>query len=83
MPDVAATIKSELQDALEADELELPTLPEVALRIRDEAESDSVSAASLAQVIGADARTCRQPDSHRQLRNVPRHPHHRRIACRN
>ncbi len=55
MPEVAATIRAELETALEADELELPSLPEVALRIRDEAESERVSANSLAQEIAADA----------------------------
>ena len=55
MPEVAATISNELKSALEADELELPSLPEVALRIRDEAESQRVSADTLAQEIAADA----------------------------
>jgi HD-like signal output (HDOD) protein len=54
MAHLAEQISSEITQALEADELDLPTLPEVALRIRDEAEKDSVSAISLAKVIGAD-----------------------------
>lgn len=54
MADLAATIKTELQTALDSDQLELPTPPEVALRIRDEAESTSVTGASLATIIRAD-----------------------------
>ena len=39
---------------MDKDELELPSLPEVAVRIRDEAENQNVSASSLAAVIGED-----------------------------
>src|SRR5690606_2191755 len=51
MSQLAEKIQVELAAAVESDELDLPTLPEVALRIRDAAESSNVSAASLARVI--------------------------------
>ena len=54
MADLAAVILADLESALDADQLELPTPPEVALRIRDEAESISVTGNSLAKVIGVD-----------------------------
>ncbi len=55
MAELAEQITTDIGQALQADELDLPTLPEVALRIRDEAQSKSVSAASLAEVISKDA----------------------------
>lgn len=54
MSNLAATIEQEVTSAVKNDELELPTLPEVALRIRDEAERESVSAQSLGEVIAED-----------------------------
>ena len=54
MAQLAEQLSNDIRQALEADELDLPTLPEVALRIRDEAESENVSAPSLAKVIGED-----------------------------
>lgn len=54
MSDLAQDITAEISQALEADQLELPSLPEVALRIRDEAESENVSSASLAAVVSDD-----------------------------
>lgn len=54
MADLAAVILADLESALGADELELPTPPEVALRIRDEAESAAVTGNSLANVISVD-----------------------------
>ena len=54
MPNLAEKIHDELTSAVSNDELELPTLPEVALRIRDEAENPNVSALSLAKVIAED-----------------------------
>jgi len=54
MGQLAEQISTDIKKALQADELDLPTLPEVALRIRDEAQSDSVSATSLARVIAED-----------------------------
>lgn len=55
MSNLAVQIEQEVTAAVDKDELELPSLPEVALRIRDEAENASVSAQSLANVIGEDA----------------------------
>lgn len=54
MADLAAVILADLESALGADELELPTPPEVALRIRDETESAAVTGNSLANVISVD-----------------------------
>jgi HD-like signal output (HDOD) protein len=54
MPDLAETIQQEVTTAVNNDELQLPALPEVALRIRDEAENQNVSAQSLGQVLSAD-----------------------------
>lgn len=48
-------ILSELLDELEKDQLVLPTLPEVALRIRESIEDDNSSTASITKVIGTDA----------------------------
>ncbi len=46
---------NELLDAVKNDRLTLPTLPEVALRIRDAVNNPNVSAAGLADVISSDA----------------------------
>ncbi|NQD37345.1 HDOD domain-containing protein [Permianibacter sp. IMCC34836] len=46
---------SELLDAIKNDRLNLPTLPEVALRIREAVEDPDVSAGKLATVVGQDA----------------------------
>jgi len=54
MANLAEKIQDELTCAVDNDELELPTLPEVALRIRDEGENPNVSAQSLAKVIAED-----------------------------
>lgn len=54
MAELAEQISTDIRSALEADELDLPTLPEVALRIRDEAQRESVNAASLSKVVGED-----------------------------
>ncbi len=54
MADLAESISTDINAALNADELELPSLPEVALRIREEAESEFVSAVSLAKVVAED-----------------------------
>jgi HD-like signal output (HDOD) protein len=54
MAELAEQISTDIRQALKADELDLPTLPEIALRIRDEAQSDSVSATSLSKVIAGD-----------------------------
>ena len=54
MSDIAASIASDIQTALANDELILPSLPEVALTIREEAESEKVTAASLSFVVSQD-----------------------------
>lgn len=46
---------TELLDAIKSDRLNLPTLPEVALRIREAVEDPDVSAGKLATVVGQDA----------------------------
>ena len=54
MTELAQSISEDINAALEKDQLSLPSLPEVALQIRDEAESEFVSANSLAAVIAKD-----------------------------
>ncbi|MCZ6643181.1 MAG: HDOD domain-containing protein [Gammaproteobacteria bacterium] len=54
MSKLAQIIERQVTNAVADDELDLPTLPEVALRIRDAAESESVSANSLQRVIAED-----------------------------
>lgn len=46
---------NELLDAIKGDRLNLPTLPEVALRIREAVDDPDVSAGKLASVVGQDA----------------------------
>jgi HD-like signal output (HDOD) protein len=48
-------IKNEIISAIQNDELVLPTMPEVALRLREAAEDENADAASIAAVIGSDA----------------------------
>ena len=55
MSAVAEKIAQDVALAISKDDLQLPTLPEVALRIRDAAERVDVNAAGLAAVIGEDA----------------------------
>jgi len=54
MSKLAQIIERQVTNAVADDELDLPTLPEVALRIRDAAESENVSASSLQRVIAED-----------------------------
>jgi len=54
MSTLADKVQQELIKAIENDELVLPTLPEVALRVREAAEDPSVSIATLSRVIGND-----------------------------
>ncbi|NKB97482.1 MAG: HDOD domain-containing protein [Pseudomonadales bacterium] len=54
MSDVAVQVANDIQVALDADQLDLPSLPEVALEIRDVAESETVSAVTLAAVVDKD-----------------------------
>ena len=55
MSTLAETVQNELLEAIENDELVLPTLPEVALRVREAAEDHNVSIPTLSKVIGNDA----------------------------
>lgn len=55
MSTLAETVQNELLEAIENDELVLPTLPEVALRVREAAEDPNVSIPVLSKVIGNDA----------------------------
>ena len=51
---LAQQVQDDLASAVSKDQLDLPTLPEVALRIRDAAEDDDISVRSLAAVIYED-----------------------------
>ncbi len=55
MNQVVDTVRQELLDAIEKDQLVLPTLPEVALRVREVAEDPDASIDQLSGVIGNDA----------------------------
>lgn len=55
MSTLANKVQQDLMQAIEHDELVLPTLPEVALRVREAAEDPDVSIPTLAKVIGNDA----------------------------
>ena len=55
MSQLANTVKSAIIEAIEKDQITLPTLPEVALKVREAAEDPNASAASLAQVLRNDA----------------------------
>lgn len=55
MSKLAEKVQEELVQAIENDELVLPTLPEVALRVREAAEDPDVSIPALSKVIGNDA----------------------------
>lgn len=55
MNTLAAKVSEAISDAIDADELVLPTMPEMALRVREVAEDDNASVKQLATVIGADA----------------------------
>ena len=54
MSTLADKVQQALTQAIENDELVLPTLPEVALRVREAAEDPDVSIPTLAKVIGND-----------------------------
>ena len=51
---LVAAIRSDLVQAIKSDKIKLPTLPEVAIQIRREAQNPDVSAARLTKVIGQD-----------------------------
>ncbi|WP_193074036.1 HDOD domain-containing protein [Pseudomonas sp. FME51] len=55
MTDLALRIQEELIQAIDKDQLVLPTLPEVALRIREAAEDPDISISELAKQISTDA----------------------------
>ncbi len=55
MNPIAETVRRDLLDAIEKDQLTLPTLPEVALRVREVAEDPNASIDKLSIVIGNDA----------------------------
>ena len=55
MNKLAEMVQAQLLDAIEKDDLVLPTLPEVALSIREAAEDSEISVAALSRVIGRDA----------------------------
>ncbi|MFE8072619.1 HDOD domain-containing protein [Marinobacteraceae bacterium S3BR75-40.1] len=68
MSDLSEKIKSEISDAIENDKLVLPTLPEVALQVREIAESPDSAIMDLVKVISNDAaltarlvRVCNSP----------------------
>ncbi|MDE1167988.1 MAG: HDOD domain-containing protein, partial [Pseudomonas sp.] len=54
MSKLAETVQTELLEAIANDDLVLPTLPEVALRIREAAEDQNISLQHLGRVIGSD-----------------------------
>lgn len=55
MSTLIETVQSELMDAINNDELILPTLPEVALQVREAAEDTDVGIGELSKVISNDA----------------------------
>lgn len=54
MSNIVAQVKQDIVDAIKSDQLVLPTLPEVALRVRTEAEDPESSLNSLGKVISND-----------------------------
>ncbi len=55
MSKLADKVQQELIQAIDNDELVLPTLPEVALKVREAAENPDISIPALSKVIGNDA----------------------------
>ena len=55
MTDLAQRVQDELIQAIDKDQLVLPTLPEVALRVREAAENPNVSIPDLVREISTDA----------------------------
>ena len=53
--DLSARVISELMAELESDKLVLPSLPEVALKIREAIDDPNVTSAAIAKVISTDA----------------------------
>ncbi len=54
MSELAEKVQQDLVEAINNDDLVLPTLPEVALQIRKAAENPEVSVSTLSKVIGRD-----------------------------
>ncbi|MEM7097081.1 MAG: HDOD domain-containing protein [Pseudomonadota bacterium] len=54
MAEIVKQIEEDLKTALADDQLDMPSLPEVALKIREEAESENVSAITLGRVVSED-----------------------------
>lgn len=55
MSQLVETVRADIIDAIESDRLLLPTLPEVALRVREVAEDPNASIDKMVSVIGHDA----------------------------
>lgn len=55
MSTLADKVQQDLIQAIETDQLVLPTLPEVALRVREAAEDPNISVPAICKVIGNDA----------------------------
>ena len=55
MSNIIETVRQEITDAIDSDRLLLPTLPEVALKVREVAEDPNATISKLAEVIGNDA----------------------------
>jgi len=52
---IIQTVRKDIIEAIENDQLTLPTLPEVALRVRDVAEDENACIADLVKIISTDA----------------------------
>ena len=52
---IIQTVRNDIIEAIENDQLTLPTLPEVALKVRDVAEDENASIADLVKIISTDA----------------------------
>ena len=54
MSELAEKVQQDLVEAIDNDDLVLPTLPEVAMQIRRAAEDPEISVSNLSKVIGRD-----------------------------
>ncbi len=77
MSGVADAVREEVTIAISKDQLQLPTLPEVALKIRDAAEREDISAADLAEVIGEDPSLAARVSEGGELADVSRRARNR------
>ncbi|GAA5319223.1 MAG: hypothetical protein Aseana_12860 [Candidatus Pelagadaptatus aseana] len=68
MNQVVDKVRQELLTAIEKDQLVLPTLPEVALRVREVAEDPD---ASIDQLVGGNWQRCGTDRTHHQSRQQP------------